>query len=145
MKMTEPIQSLANFSEIYEIILTIIETRWNQIRWYTVDPRKSNWIRRRPDFELWKKIVSKQVDVTRPMTVVTQFITSDGTDSGDLAEVRRFYVQNGRKIENSKVEISIPVLFFPILFSRWCAEPVRVNVIFRQLGQVSAKGSHQSA
>jgi len=46
-----------------------------------------------------------QVDVTRPMTVVTQFITSDGTDSGDLAEVRRFYVQNGRKIENSKVNL----------------------------------------
>jgi cellulose 1,4-beta-cellobiosidase len=37
------------------------------------------------------------------MTVVTQFITTDGTDNGDLKEVKRFYVQNGRVIENSKV------------------------------------------
>ena len=27
------------------------------------------------------------------MTVVTQFITDDGTDSGDLVEIRRLYVQ----------------------------------------------------
>lgn len=46
---------------------------------------------------------SFQVDTTRPFTVVTQFITTDGTDNGDLKEVRRFYVQNGRRIENSKV------------------------------------------
>ena len=28
------------------------------------------------------------VDTSRPMTVVTQFITSDGTDNGDLVEIR---------------------------------------------------------
>jgi len=28
------------------------------------------------------------------MTVVTQFLTTDGTDSGDLSEIRRFYVQD---------------------------------------------------
>eukprot|EP00933_Yihiella_yeosuensis_P081982 TRINITY_DN95708_c0_g1_i1.p1 TRINITY_DN95708_c0_g1~~TRINITY_DN95708_c0_g1_i1.p1 ORF type:complete len:489 (-),score=81.95 TRINITY_DN95708_c0_g1_i1:313-1779(-) len=40
------------------------------------------------------------------MTVVTQFITSDGTDTGDLIEIRRFYVQDGKIIPNadSKVE-----------------------------------------
>ncbi len=43
----------------------------------------------------------KLVDSNREVTVVTQFITSDGTDSGDLVEVRRFYVQDGEKIENS--------------------------------------------
>merc|ERR1711998_752698 len=45
------------------------------------------------------------VDSTKPMTVVTQFITDDGTDDGDLAEIRRFYVQDGQKIDNAKVSI----------------------------------------
>jgi len=39
------------------------------------------------------------VDTKAKFTVVTQFITSDGTDSGTINEVRRFYVQNGKKIE----------------------------------------------
>merc|ERR1711863_69737 len=42
-----------------------------------------------------------QVDSTKPMTVVTQFHTHDGTDSGDLVEVRRIYVQDGQVISNS--------------------------------------------
>lgn len=29
-----------------------------------------------------------------PMTVVTQFLTTDGTDSGDLSEIKRIYIQN---------------------------------------------------
>lgn len=32
------------------------------------------------------------VDSTKPFRVVTQFLTKDGTDNGDLAEVRRIYV-----------------------------------------------------
>ena len=35
------------------------------------------------------------------MTVVTQFHTDDGTDNGELVEIRRLYVQDGRVIENS--------------------------------------------
>merc|ERR1719412_3212371 len=38
------------------------------------------------------------VDSTKPVTVVTQFISSDGTDDGDLVEIKRFYVQDGRVI-----------------------------------------------
>jgi len=38
------------------------------------------------------------VDSTKPVTVVTQFISSDGTDDGDLVEIKRFYVQNGKVI-----------------------------------------------
>ncbi|KAJ3338283.1 hypothetical protein HDU83_008233 [Entophlyctis luteolus] len=38
------------------------------------------------------------VDSTSPVTVVTQFITADGTDTGTLSEVRRYYVQNGKVI-----------------------------------------------
>jgi len=45
---------------------------------------------------------SYKIDTTKPLTVITQFITSDGTDNGDLVEMRRVYVQNGVKIQNSK-------------------------------------------
>ena len=41
------------------------------------------------------------VDTSKPMTVVTQFHTDDGTDNGELVEIRRLYVQDGRVIENS--------------------------------------------
>ena len=42
-----------------------------------------------------------QVDTTKPVTVVTQFISSDGTDNGDLTEIRRFYVQDGKQINTT--------------------------------------------
>lgn len=42
------------------------------------------------------------VNSKRPITVVTQWITEDGTDSGDLSEIRRVYVQDGKVIENSR-------------------------------------------
>ena len=40
------------------------------------------------------------VDTTRPFTYVTQFITDDGTDNGDLVEMRRLFVQDGKVIPN---------------------------------------------
>jgi cellulose 1,4-beta-cellobiosidase len=41
------------------------------------------------------------VDTTQKVTVVTQFITVDGTDTGDLSDIVRIYVQNGKVIQNS--------------------------------------------
>lgn len=41
------------------------------------------------------------VDTSQPITVVTQFMTSDGTDTGDLTEIRRLYMQNGKVLKNS--------------------------------------------
>ncbi|KAF8180139.1 cellobiohydrolase I [Pholiota molesta] len=38
-------------------------------------------------------------------TVVTQFLTDDGTATGTLSEIRRIYVQNGVVIQNSNVNI----------------------------------------
>lgn len=46
------------------------------------------------------------VDTTKKITVVTQFISSDNSTSGDLAEIRRIYVQDGVVIQNSKVNIA---------------------------------------
>ncbi|KIJ29046.1 glycoside hydrolase family 7 protein [Sphaerobolus stellatus SS14] len=45
------------------------------------------------------------VDTTQKFTVVTQFLTSDNTTTGTLSEIRRLYVQNGKVIQNSKVNI----------------------------------------
>lgn len=38
------------------------------------------------------------LDSSKPFTAVTQFHTSDGTDAAPLAEVRRFYLQEGRLV-----------------------------------------------
>ena len=39
-----------------------------------------------------------ELDSLRPFTAVTQFLTNDGTDAGELVEVRRLYVQDGKLI-----------------------------------------------
>jgi len=41
---------------------------------------------------------SFQLDSSKPMTVVTQFITDDGTDTGTLIEIKRKYVQGNKTI-----------------------------------------------
>ena len=46
------------------------------------------------------------VNTASKFTVVTQFITTDGTANGDLSEIRRLYVQNGKVIKNSKTDIT---------------------------------------
>jgi len=46
-----------------------------------------------------------KVDTTRKFSIVTQFITSDGTANGDLVEIKRFYVQDGNVIPNSNVNV----------------------------------------
>ncbi|KAL4882380.1 concanavalin A-like lectin/glucanase domain-containing protein [Aspergillus karnatakaensis] len=45
------------------------------------------------------------VDTTKPFTVVTQFITDDGTAMGTLNEIRRLYIQNNRLIKNAVISI----------------------------------------
>ncbi|CAA7263714.1 unnamed protein product [Cyclocybe aegerita] len=47
----------------------------------------------------------KVIDTAKKMTVVTQFISTDGTTNGQLKEIRRIYVQDGRVVQNSKVNI----------------------------------------
>jgi len=57
------------------------------------------------DQSFWGPGSGFTVDSSRVVTVVTQFITSDGTDTGDLIEIRRKYVQDGNVIENSVMNI----------------------------------------
>jgi len=41
------------------------------------------------------------IDTTKTFTVTTQFITDDGTASGSLIDIKRFYRQEGKVIENA--------------------------------------------
>ncbi|CZR58529.1 probable endoglucanase [Phialocephala subalpina] len=41
------------------------------------------------------------VDTLKPITVITQFYTTDGTTTGTLSEIRRLYIQNGKVIKNA--------------------------------------------
>jgi cellulose 1,4-beta-cellobiosidase len=45
------------------------------------------------------------VDTSRKFTIVTQFITADGTDTSDLSEIRRIFIQDGKTFENPTVSI----------------------------------------
>ncbi|KAF9525303.1 cellulose 1,4-beta-cellobiosidase precursor [Crepidotus variabilis] len=47
----------------------------------------------------------KKVNSNSKFTIVTQFITDTGTASGSLKEIRRLYVQGGKVIQNSKVNV----------------------------------------
>jgi len=40
------------------------------------------------------------VNTLKPMTVVTQFLTTDGTDTGDFSEMRRLYIQDGKVVHS---------------------------------------------
>lgn len=48
----------------------------------------------------------KTVNTNSVLTVVTKFITSDGTATGTLSEIQRLYVQGGVVIQNSKVNVA---------------------------------------
>ncbi|KIO21212.1 glycoside hydrolase family 7 protein [Tulasnella calospora MUT 4182] len=47
----------------------------------------------------------KTIDTTKKFTVVTQFITDNGTPSGSLVEIRRKYIQNGVTISNAHASV----------------------------------------
>ncbi|KAJ1461989.1 glycosyl hydrolase family 7-domain-containing protein [Pelagophyceae sp. CCMP2097] len=45
------------------------------------------------------------VDSSRPFQIVTQFLTDDGSDTGDLVEIRRVYVQDSVSHANPTVDV----------------------------------------
>ncbi|TFK33732.1 cellobiohydrolase I-I [Crucibulum laeve] len=45
------------------------------------------------------------LDTSKKMTIVTQFLTHDNTTTGNLKEIRRIYLQDGKVIQNSKVNV----------------------------------------
>jgi cellulose 1,4-beta-cellobiosidase len=76
------------------------------------------------------------VDTTKPITVVTQFITADGTTSGTLSAIKRFYVQNGKVIPNSASNIAgVPAQNY--ITDSWCNAQ---KTTFGDTNSFSAKG-----
>jgi cellulose 1,4-beta-cellobiosidase len=49
--------------------------------------------------------VGRTVDTSKVITVITQFVTADGTESGALTSIKRIYVQGGKTIANSESKI----------------------------------------
>jgi cellulose 1,4-beta-cellobiosidase len=47
----------------------------------------------------------KVLDTTKPFTFVTAFHTDDGTDSGDLVEIKQWYVQDGKRIDQPDAKV----------------------------------------
>lgn len=45
------------------------------------------------------------VNTNKTFTVVTQFYTTNGRSDGELSEIRRLYVQNGKVIQNAAVKV----------------------------------------
>jgi len=48
---------------------------------------------------------SFELDSSKPMTVVTQFITADNTDTGALKEIRRFYKQGSKIVHTPTLAV----------------------------------------
>jgi cellulase len=46
------------------------------------------------------------VDTSKPITVVTQFVTADNTATGTLTQIRRLYIQDGRVVGNGAVAMT---------------------------------------
>ncbi|EGX44940.1 hypothetical protein AOL_s00173g41 [Orbilia oligospora ATCC 24927] len=65
------------------------------------------------------------IDSTKKMTVVTQFITDDGKDRGELVEIRRLYVQNGVVIANAAANLT-GLLNYDSISDEYCAKEVEV-------------------
>jgi len=63
------------------------------------------------------------VDSTKPMTVVTQFLTTDGTDAGELSEIRRVYVQGGVTIPSPRATLG--GASFDSITPEFCAAKVK--------------------
>lgn len=48
------------------------------------------------------------IDSSQPITVITQFLTANNSDTGALIEVKRFFKQNGRVINNPDLKFGAP-------------------------------------
>lgn len=62
------------------------------------------------------------VDTSRPFTVVTQFLTEDNTANTDIVEVRRFFVQDGKKIEHPESKVPGASKQFDSITDEMCSE-----------------------
>ncbi|KAL2127533.1 hypothetical protein VTI74DRAFT_10582 [Chaetomium olivicolor] len=85
----------------------------------------------------------KTVDTSKPFTIVTQFVTEDGTDTGALKSIHRFYVQDGKVIPNSEtvVEGVDPVNYISDGFCEQQKAAFGDNNYFKTVGGMAAMGN----
>jgi len=57
------------------------------------------------DKQFWGPGQDFAVDTSKPMTIITQFVTHDNTDDGDLVDIRRLYLQDGKLFKNSQARV----------------------------------------
>jgi len=76
------------------------------------------------------------VDTTKPFTVVTQFITADGTDNGAVSEIKRIYVQNGVVIANSATNFP-GIKAYDSITDQYCTDQ---KTLFGDKNDFEAKG-----
>ncbi|TVY27219.1 putative 1,4-beta-D-glucan cellobiohydrolase, partial [Lachnellula hyalina] len=79
------------------------------------------------------------VDTTKVMTVVTQFLTDDGTATGTMNEIKRFYVQDGVVIPNS--ESTIPGISGNSVNDEFCVDQ---KAVFNDTDSFNDKGGFTS-
>ena len=81
----------------------------------------------------------KLVDSSSKLTVVTQFFTNNNSTTGLLSEIRRLYIQNGKVIQNSKVNIP-GMAAYDSITSAYCTaqEKVLLDRGFDQRGGLNA-------
>merc|ERR1712048_1505941 len=58
------------------------------------------------DAKFWGPGSDNKINSQQPVTVTTQFITDDGTDNGQVTQVRQFYTQNGVTIEHPQYTVN---------------------------------------
>lgn len=77
------------------------------------------------------------VDTSRPFSVVTQFLTEDGTDDTDIVEVKRFFVQDGKKIDHPDTAVPGQSKAHKTINDDMCGD---IKNIFGDKNDYSAKG-----
>lgn len=81
------------------------------------------------------------IDTTKPVTVVTQFITNNGLNSGTLVDIKRFWVQNG--VTYSNPSSKIPGIPGNSINDQFCATQKSVfgdNNIYQVKGGLAKQG-----
>jgi cellulose 1,4-beta-cellobiosidase len=82
------------------------------------------------------------IDTAQKFTVVTQFLTTDGTSTGTLSEIKRFYIQNGITYQNP--ESNIASVEGNSLTSTFCAAQKTAFIADVNAAQFEAQGGLSS-
>ncbi|KAI8446517.1 glycoside hydrolase [Phakopsora pachyrhizi] len=86
---------------------------------------------------------SKTINTMKKFRVVTQFITDDGTSSGDLVEIRRLYVQDDKVIENTRILVPRQSFAFNSVTDEFCSNStaaIQQKDSFKYKGGLEALG-----